>query len=60
MEVLQKGRLVRFAKRTDCRCAFSCSVSNQNGHFIRCIQSSSSQGYSSNTNHAKTPSAERI
>jgi len=26
MEALQNGRLVRFAKRTDCWCAFSWSV----------------------------------
>ena len=30
---------------TDCWCAFSCSVSKQNGSFVSCIQSSSVQGY---------------
>jgi len=45
MKVLPTGRLVRFSKRTDCWCTFSWSICNQNGHFIRCIQSSSFQGY---------------
>ena len=44
MKVLTNGRLLRFSKRTDCWCAFSCSICNQNSHFIRCIQSSSFQG----------------
>jgi len=44
-EVLQNGIVVRFSKRTDCWCAFSWSICNQNGHFIKCIQSSSSQSY---------------
>ena len=29
MKVLPNGRTVRFSKRTDCRCVFSCSVCNQ-------------------------------
>jgi len=45
MKVLQNGRLLRFSKRTDCWCMFSWSICNQNGHFIRCIQSSIFQGY---------------
>jgi hypothetical protein len=45
MRVLQNGRLVRFSKRTDFWCAFSWSICNQNGHFIRCTQSSSFQDY---------------
>jgi len=32
-------------KRTDFWCTFSCSICNQNGHFIRCIQKSSFLGY---------------
>ena len=44
-KVLQNGRLIRFSKRTDCLCAFNWSICNQNGHFIRCIQSGSLQGY---------------
>jgi len=43
MKVLQKGRLFRFSKRTDCWCVFSWSICNQNSHFIRCIHSSSFQ-----------------
>ena len=45
MKVMQNGRLLRFSKRTDCWCAFGWSISNQNSHFIGCIQSSSFQGY---------------
>ena len=45
MKVLQNGRLLRFSKRPDCWCKIRCSICNQNGHFIRCIQSSSFQGY---------------
>jgi len=45
MKALQNGRLLIFSKRTDCWCAFSWSICNQNGHFIRCIQSNSFQGY---------------
>jgi len=45
MKVLQNGRLIRCSKRSDCWCTFSWSICNQNGHFIRCIQSSSFQGY---------------
>jgi hypothetical protein len=44
-EVLQNGRRVRFSNRTDRWCAFSCSICNQNGQVIGCIQSSSFQGY---------------
>jgi len=32
-------------QRWHCWCAFSWSICNQNSHFIRCIQSSSFQGY---------------
>ena len=32
-------------QRGHCWCAFSWSICNQNDHFIRCIQSSSLQGY---------------
>ena len=42
MKVLQNGRFLRFSKRSDCWCAFSWSICNQNGHFIKCIQSSNS------------------
>ena len=45
MEVLQNGRLLRFSKRSHCWCTFSWNICNQNGHFIRCIQSTSFQGY---------------
>jgi len=45
MKVLQNRRLVRFSERVDCWCAFSQSICNQSGQFIRCIQSSSLQGY---------------
>jgi hypothetical protein len=45
MKVLQNGRLSGISKGTDCGCAFSWSICNKNGHFIRCIQSSSFQGY---------------
>ena len=45
MKVPQNGRLVALSKRTDCWCAFSWSVCNQIEHFIRCVQSSSSQSY---------------
>jgi hypothetical protein len=47
VKVLQNGRLLRFSKWAVCWCAFSWIISNQNGHFIKCIQSSSSQGYDS-------------
>jgi hypothetical protein len=47
MKVLHKRRGVRFSKRTNCWCAFSCSICNQNGQLIGCIQSSSFQGYDS-------------
>ena len=39
------GRLVGFSKRTNCWRVFSWSISNQNGHFVRCVQCSSFQGY---------------
>ena len=45
MKVLRNGRLIRFSERSDCWCAFSWSICNKNSHFIRCIQSSSFQGY---------------
>jgi hypothetical protein len=45
MGVLQNRRLLKFSKRTYCWCMFSWSVCNQNGHFVRCIQSSSFQSY---------------
>ena len=45
MKVQQNGRLVRFSRRTYCWCAFSWNICNQYGHFVRCMQSSSSQGY---------------
>ena len=45
MKVLQNGRLVKLSKRTACWCMFSWSICNQNGHFVRCIQSSSFQSY---------------
>ena len=45
MKVLQSGRLTRFSKRTDCCCMFNWSICNQNSRFIRCIKSSSLQGY---------------
>jgi len=45
MKALQNGRLLRFSKRTGFWCAFNWSIRKQNGHFIRCIQSSSFQGY---------------
>jgi len=32
-------------QRANCWCVFSWSICNQNRHFIRCIQSSSFQGY---------------
>jgi hypothetical protein len=47
VKVLQNGTLVRFSRRADCWCAFRWSICNQIGHFIRCIQSSSFQGYDS-------------
>ena len=46
---------IRFSKRTECWCPFSWSVCNQNGHFIRSIQSSSFQGYGDiHTHHGRT------
>ena len=42
--VLQNGRLVSLTNKTACWCAFSWSFCNQNGHFVRSIQSNSSQG----------------
>ena len=45
VKVLHNGRLLRFSKRTVCWCTFSWGICNQNGHFIRCIQSISFQGY---------------
>ena len=45
MKVLQNGIVVRFSKMTCCWCAFSWDICNQNGHFMKCIQSSSSQCY---------------
>jgi len=45
MKVLKNGRLVRFSKETDCLRALNCSICNQNGQLIRCIQSSSSKGF---------------
>jgi len=51
---------IRFSKRTECWCPFSWSVCNQNGHFIRSIQSSSFQGYGDiHTHHGRTSSAKR-
>ena len=44
-KVLQNGRLVRLSKRADYWCAFSWSIYNQNGHFVRCIHSSSFHRY---------------
>jgi hypothetical protein len=37
--------IVRFSKRRDSWCAFIWCVSNQNGNFIGCTQSSIFQGY---------------
>jgi len=37
MKVLQNWRLVKFPKRTDCWCAFSWNIYNENDHFIRCM-----------------------
>jgi hypothetical protein len=37
----ESGRLVRFWKRTDRRCAFSWSVCDENCNFIGCIESDS-------------------
>jgi len=47
MKILQNGKLVTFSKGTNCWCAFSWSICNQNRHFVRCNQSSSFQGYDS-------------
>ena len=44
MNVLQNGGLVRFSKGGHCWRAFSWSICDCNGHFIRCIQSSNLQG----------------
>jgi len=41
-KVLLNWRLVKLSDRTQCWCAFSWSICNQNGHCVRCIQSSSS------------------
>jgi len=38
--------------------AFSWSICNQNGHFVRCIQGSSFQGYD-DTHHGRTSPAKR-
>ena len=45
MKVLQNEGFVRFSERVDFWCAFSWSICNQSGHFIRCVQNSSLQGY---------------
>ena len=52
MRVLHNGRFLRFSKSwlivdrdRDSWCTFSWSICNQNGRFIRCVQSSSFQGY---------------
>jgi len=44
-KVMQNGKFTRFSMRTDCWCTFSWSICNQTSLFIRCIQSSSFQGY---------------
>jgi len=44
-KVLQNERLVDFSKRANCWCTFSCSICNQNGHFIRYIKNSHFSGY---------------
>jgi len=59
LKVLQKRRLVRFPKRTNCWCAFSWRNSNQQGHFIRRIQSSVSMVRTSHTDHGKISSVKR-
>jgi hypothetical protein len=59
MKVLQNGKLVRFSKRTDCWCVFSCSICKQNGHFIRCITAAVSKAMMAYKNHWKTSSAKR-
>ena len=58
-KVLHNGRLVRFKKRADYWCAFSWSIYNQNGHFVRCIHSSSVHRYDGIHSHGKTLSATR-
>jgi len=51
MRVLQNGRCVRFSKVTDCWCAFSWSICNQNDNFIRWAVSKILKSY---TNYEKT------
>jgi len=48
MKVLQNSRRIRFSNRTDCWCALCCSICNQNGQLIACIQCSSFQGFGGN------------
>jgi len=55
MKVLQNGRLVRFSKRKDCRCAFrAASVTKRPLH-----QLYPEQQFPTYTDHEKTSSAER-
>jgi hypothetical protein len=44
-ESTAKWEISQIFARTDCWCTFNWNICNQNGHFIRCIQSSSFQGY---------------
>ena len=59
VEVLQNGRLVRFIKRTDCRCVFSCSVCDQTATSLRLSRAAVPKVVTTYTDHGTTSSAER-
>jgi len=59
VEVLQNGRLVRFIKRTECRCVFSCSVCDQTATLLGLSRAAVPKVVTTYTDHWKTSSAER-
>ena len=59
MKVLQNGRSVRFSERTDCLCAFSCSICNQTATWSAVSRAAVCKVMTAYTNHGKTSSGER-
>jgi hypothetical protein len=55
----EMGDLSDFSKRTDCWCAFSCSICNQDGHCIRCSRAPVSKVLTAHTNHGNASLAKR-
>jgi hypothetical protein len=60
MKVLQKGKLVRFSKKTVCLCAFSFSICNQTATSFGVSRATVPKVVTTYTNDEKTSSAERI